>query len=76
MDFGEGFDLGSPDPDAAAAVEGGLVSEEGFFGVVEEDSHRDLRWEEEEGGGGLVDEGFGGLPPAILLGWGLGEGGS
>lgn len=72
MGLGEGFDLGSPemDPDAAAAAaasaEGGLESEEGFLPA--DDSHRDLRWEVEEGGG-LVEEGFGGLPPAILLGF-------
>lgn len=69
MGFGEGFDLGSPDPEAAATAVGAgvLGSEEGFFPVV--DSHRDLRCEAEaEEGAGLLEEGFGGLPPAILLG--------
>lgn len=71
MGFGEGFDLGSPDPEAeatATAVEAVVLeSEEGFFPVV--DSHRDLRCEAEaEEGSGLLEEGFGGLPPAILLG--------
>lgn len=65
MVFGEGFDLGSPDPDAAPATEV-LGSEEGFFPVV--DSHRDFRCEAEaEEGAGLLEEGFGGLPPAILF---------
>lgn len=64
MGFGEGFDLGSPDPEAEAAPAGILGSEEGFFPV---DSHRDLRCEAEaEEGAGLLEEGFVGLPPAIL----------
>lgn len=64
MGFGEGFDLGSPDPDAAPAPATEVLgSEEGFFPVV--DSHRDFRCEAE--GAGLLEEGFGGLPPAILF---------
>lgn len=57
MGLGEGFELGSPDPEAAAA-------EEGFLPAG--GSHRDFFLEEEGGVSLLLEEGFGGwLPPAI-----------